>query len=68
MKITKDMKIGEIVSKYPKTVQVFIKHQMMCFGCGMAQMETLEQGCTGHGIDVEEMLKDLNKVVEEGEE
>jgi len=68
MKITKDMTIGDIVNKYPATVNVFVKYHMMCFGCGMAKMETLEQGCTGHGIDVEKILVDLNKAVEEGEE
>ena len=64
MKITKDMKIAEIVKKYPNTVEVFMKHHMMCFGCGIAHVETLEQGCMGHGIDVEKMLKDLNEAAE----
>ncbi|MFH1972304.1 MAG: DUF1858 domain-containing protein [archaeon] len=67
MKITKDMTIGEIVRKYPKTIDVFMKYHMMCFGCGVANVETLEQGCQSHEIDVEDMLKDLNEAVEEEE-
>lgn len=30
--ITKDMSITEIVSKYPQTVDVFVKNGMSCFG------------------------------------
>ena len=58
--ITKDMTIAEIVKNYPKSVNVFLKHHMMCFGCAVAKVETLEEGCRGHGIDVDEMLKELN--------
>ena len=65
-KITKDMTIGEVMEKYPETADVFIRHGLRCFGCFVAMMETLEQGAKSHGIDVEELLKDLNDVVESG--
>ena len=68
MKITKDMTIAEIVKKYPKSIEVFMKNHMMCFGCGVAQVETLEQGCSGHGVDADKMLKDLNEMAEKEEE
>jgi len=65
MVITKDMAIGEIVEKYPKTVEVFLRHGLMCFGCAVARFENLEQGAVAHGIDVDALLKDLNKVATE---
>jgi len=69
MNITKDMTIGEVIKKYPNTAEVFVKNHLMCFGCGMAQMETVEQGCMSHGIDVDKFVKDLNEASEkEGEE
>ncbi|SKA80961.1 hybrid cluster protein-associated redox disulfide domain-containing protein [Caloramator quimbayensis] len=30
--ITKDMSITDIVSRYPQTVDVFMKYGMSCFG------------------------------------
>jgi len=63
MKIKKDMSIVEIVSKYPKTVEVFQKHGLYCVGCAAANFETLEDGAKAHGIDVKKLLKDLNDVV-----
>jgi hybrid cluster-associated redox disulfide protein len=65
MVITKDMPIGQVVQKYPKTVEVFLRHGLMCFGCAIAQYENLEQGAVAHGIDVEALVKDLNAVVPE---
>ena len=63
-KITKEMPIGDIVMKHPETMDVLFKHGMHCIGCAAAHFENLEQGCIAHGIDVEEIVKDLNEAVE----
>jgi hybrid cluster-associated redox disulfide protein len=65
MVITKDMPIGQVVQKYPRTVEVFLRHGLMCFGCAIAQYENVEQGAIAHGINVEALMKDLNTVVSE---
>jgi len=62
-KIRKDMPIAEVVSKYPKTIEVFLEHGMGCFGCGMAQFETIEQGAVAHGINLKKLMAALNKSV-----
>ncbi len=59
--ITKDMILGEVASKHPETVEVFLNHGLHCIGCGVAFMETVEQGALAHGIDVDALVKDLNK-------
>jgi len=61
--ITKDMIISQIVMDYPEVVEVFMEFGIHCFNCGVAQFETLEQGVMAHGIDVEEILEDLNFVI-----
>jgi len=33
-------------------------------GCPAAQEETIEEGCSVHGIDVKKLLKELNKAIE----
>jgi len=63
-KITKDMTIGEVVSKHPETVEVMMKHGMHCVGCHVAGMETIEQGAVSHGIVVGELLKKMNAAVQ----
>jgi len=61
--ITKDTPLGEVISKFPKTTGVFLKHGLHCIGCHVAYWETVEQGAAGHGMDkkkLEELLRDLN--------
>ena len=61
--ITADMPISEVVNKYPDTVEVFFRHGLGCIGCAMAHFENIRQGAMAHGIDVEALIADLNKVV-----
>lgn len=63
MAITKDMSILEVVQKYPNTVDVFVNAGMGCLGCAAAHFENIEQGAMAHGIDVDQLVKDLNTVV-----
>jgi hybrid cluster-associated redox disulfide protein len=67
-KITKDMTFDEVLKKYPATVKTFFQYGMHCFGCHLAVDETIEQGAMAHGVVVDELIKDLNKTVEEAKE
>ncbi len=61
LKITKDMTFTEILKEKPEAVEILLNAGMHCISCPMAQMETLEKGCIAHGIDVNEILKKINK-------
>lgn len=62
-KITKDMTFFEVMRTYPDSVKVLQKYNLGCIGCMGAQNESLEQGANAHGIDVAELVKDLNAAV-----
>ena len=61
--ITKDMTIMDAVQAHPEIVEVLMKQGFHCIGCHAAQFESIEQGAIVHGIDVEELMKDLNNAV-----
>ncbi len=63
MAITKDMSILEVVQQYPDTVDVFVNAGMGCLGCAAAHFENIEQGAMAHGINVDQLVKDLNTVI-----
>lgn len=63
--IDQSMSIIDIVQKYPQTVEVFRKYGMGCLGCVAARFENLEQGASAHGINIEALVADLNKSVED---
>ncbi|GFO96598.1 hypothetical protein ig2599ANME_0787 [groundwater metagenome] len=62
MTITKDNTIEEVVNKYPETMMIFMKHGLHCVGCHVAAFESIEQGALTHGINVDALVNDLNKV------
>mgnify|MGYP000517373137 CR=1 FL=1 len=62
--ITGDMSIIDIVNEYPESLQVFKEYGMGCIGCLAARFENLAQGAEVHGIDLEQLLADLNAAIE----
>ena len=63
MTITKDDTIEEVVNQYPETMMVFMKHGLHCVGCHVSAFENIEEGAMAHGIDLDGLVADLNKVV-----
>lgn len=61
MEINKDTTIGEILEKAPDKAELLLEVGMHCLGCPASQMETLEEACAVHGIDVNEVVEKLNK-------
>jgi hybrid cluster-associated redox disulfide protein len=59
--ITRDMGISEVIQRYPELIPVFIQHGLGCIGCAMAQFESIEQGATAHGMNIDALMKDLNE-------
>lgn len=62
-KITKEMKIEEILEKHPESVEIFLKHGFHCLGCAAASFENLEDGAKAHGIDAEKLVEELNATI-----
>ncbi len=58
--IHKDMLIGEIITIDPGNAAILMANGMHCPGCPSAQGETLEEAALVHGMDVEELIKDMN--------
>jgi len=61
MEINKDTKIGDLLKECPEKAEILMRKGMGCLGCPAAQMETIEEACEVHGIDVNEVIEELNK-------
>ena len=61
--ITREMKIEEIIRKYPQTVAIFKEFGLDCNECQVAAFEDLEHGAEVHKVDVEKLLKKLQEVI-----
>ena len=62
-KITKDTIIGDILDIAPATAPIFMSIGMHCLGCPASRGETVEQACMVHGVDVNELLEQLNGTI-----
>ena len=61
--ITKDMLVGDVLDQYPELAQYFLNIGMHCLGCPMSRGESIEDACAAHGVDVDELLGQLNSAI-----
>jgi len=52
--------ISYVLEKHPNAEKILTSFGLHCLYCPCAQMETLEDACQVHEIDVEQLLKALN--------
>ena len=60
--ITKDTIIGDVIKENPNAVGILMSFGMGCVGCPSSQMETIEQACSIHGLELEEVLAKLKEL------
>lgn len=65
--VSKDMTFSELLGTYydkcPEIVTVLMEAGMGCIGCPHSQMESIEQGAMGHGIDPDLLVEKLNATI-----
>lgn len=59
-KVTKDMIISDILKLDRGTVPILLNSGMHCLGCPSSSGESLEDACAIHGIDTDQVVKELN--------
>ena len=65
MKVTENMLLNEILDMNPDITDIFLRHGLNCLGCPGARSENLKEAAEGHGINLEMLLGDLNKFLED---
>jgi len=59
--ITKTMIIGAILQINQGLIPILLDCGMHCLGCPSSQMESLEDACMVHGINVDDLVDKLNE-------
>ncbi|MEK7590898.1 MAG: DUF1858 domain-containing protein [Patescibacteria group bacterium] len=62
---SKNMPVSAIVALLPESEPVLAEYGLHCFHCPANTVETLEQGCKGHGFtdeDIDELMTDINEL------
>ena len=59
--VDKKMSIGEVLTMDRNTAAIMMSFGMGCLGCPHAVMESLEEACMAHGVNVDELVHQLNE-------
>ncbi len=61
MLVTKDTIIGAVLDFDADAAKIFHMNGMFCTGCPHSRAESIEDACTVHGIDCNELVNSLNE-------
>ena len=64
-RFTKDMALTEALAIHPDVAKILFTRGLACISCPSAAAETLEQAAAAHGLNVQPILDDLNKLLGE---
>lgn len=64
-KVNKNMTFHQVLQMSPQVAKVLGSFNLGCVGCMGAINETLEQGAIAHGLDVNDILRELNALFPE---
>ena len=64
-KVTKETIIIDVLKRNVDTAQFFLEMGMHCLGCPSANGESIEEACTVHGADADELVRRINEFLGE---
>jgi hybrid cluster-associated redox disulfide protein len=63
--VTADMTFGQVLKMSPEVGKMLkAKFNLACMGCGGVDNETLILGARAHGLDVNDIIRELNLILD----
>lgn len=60
MEVTRETVIGDVLDYDIETAQFFLEIGMHCLGCPHSRGESIEDACSVHGTDPDELVERIN--------
>ncbi len=57
-----DMPLTDLMTRWPETVPVFMRHRMQCVGCLVSPFHTIVDACREYDLDPETFVSELLEV------
>jgi len=58
-----DLSLDEMMTLWPQTIPVFIRHKMLCVGCLVGPFHTLVDACVEYDLDQAVLIAELKAAV-----
>lgn len=59
-----DMPLSQLMSTWPQTVPIFLRHKMLCVGCMVTPFHTVSDACLEYGLDEQTFRAELHQIVD----
>ena len=54
-----DMFLSDLMTRWPQTIPVFVRHKMLCVGCLVNPFHTIVDACAEYDLDEDAFLAEL---------
>ncbi|MFO8128177.1 DUF1858 domain-containing protein [Yoonia sp.] len=54
-----DLPLSEMMTRWPQTVPVFLRHKMLCVGCLIGPFHTIVDACAAYHLDQDAFMAEL---------
>ena len=65
MEVTRETVIGDVLDYDIETAQFFMEIGMHCLGCPHSRGESIEDACSVHGTDPDQLVEKINNYLAE---
>lgn len=55
--------VEQVLHRWPRTCQVFLRHRMACVGCTMAPFETLPEAAGHYHLPADDFVAEIRRAV-----
>lgn len=64
-RVTAQMTVEDIVARFPRAMEVFLRHAMTCGGCYISRFHPLSYSAEEFGVDLDRLVAEINDVINE---
>lgn len=54
-----DLPLADLMTQWPQTIPVFVRHKMLCVGCLISPFHTVTDACEEYALDEQVFLTEL---------
>ncbi|PWR03360.1 hypothetical protein DKT77_06905 [Meridianimarinicoccus roseus] len=61
-----DLPLADLMTAWPRTIPVFVRHKMLCVGCLVSPFHTVTDACAEYDLNEETFLAELRQAADQG--
>ena len=56
-----DMPLADLMTRWPETIPVFMRHKMVCVGCLVSPFHTIVDACREYDLDEDRFVAEVRE-------